>query len=78
MYCHVLIVVTIDGYWIDNWIYWILSQLHSITTESLRTLSVSQLTTESQLQLGLLSEDFSARGLLARDRNLLPRTGSYK
>jgi hypothetical protein len=39
-------LVTIDGVWIGNRIYWILSQLHSITTESLRTLSVLQLTTE--------------------------------
>jgi hypothetical protein len=29
--------------WIYNWIYWILSQLHTITAESLRTLTVSQL-----------------------------------
>jgi hypothetical protein len=41
-----VMVVTIDGNWIGSRIYWILSQLHSITTESLRTLSVSQLTTE--------------------------------
>jgi hypothetical protein len=48
------------------------TQLYTITTESLRTLSVSQLTTEY-----LTTTNSSARGLLARARNLLPRTGFH-
>jgi hypothetical protein len=45
IYCHVL--VTVGGYWIDNRIY---CTLQSITTESLRTPSVLQLTFHSLTQ----------------------------
>jgi hypothetical protein len=40
VYCHVL--VTVEGYWIDNWIYWIPMQLQlqSITMYTLYNISV--------------------------------------
>jgi hypothetical protein len=37
--------VTVDGYWIDNWIYYSRTLKYN-TTESLRTPSVFQLTTD--------------------------------
>jgi hypothetical protein len=46
-------LVTVDGVWIVNWIYWSPTQIHSITTASLRTLSVSK----SQLNI---SQQFTA------------------
>jgi hypothetical protein len=39
-------LVTVDGYWIDNWIYYSRTLKYN-TTESLRTPSVLQLTTHS-------------------------------
>jgi hypothetical protein len=42
-YCHAL--VTVDGYWIDNWIYYNCT-LKCNTTESLRTPSVLKFTAE--------------------------------
>jgi hypothetical protein len=41
----VMHLVTVDGYWIDNWIYYNRTLKYN-TTESLRTPSVLQLTTE--------------------------------
>jgi hypothetical protein len=56
--------VTVDGYWIDNWIYYNRTLKYN-TTESLRTPSVLQLTTHSAVTVS------TATALLASFANTI-------